>query len=498
MKKKIFGFLNLIRRGGNAFHHPAIIYFFLAVFTVFFSYIGHRLKWEAIHPSNGEGILILNLFDKEVLHQTITNLLRNFFNFEPLYIAIIALLAMSIAEISGFFKDVIKPIKSEIHKGLLALLIIVIAIISSQAGVLGFIVVVPLGGFVFQHAGRHPLAGMVAAYAAASCGIFIKPFSGSVDNILFFISEMAVNDLKPGFIVGISVNWYLRIILIPLVIIVCFWLTNKIIEPFLIQYSYINQPFPIDSISYEKRKVSHNLQIFIIVISILFACALVVFNIFNERQRLMAYSSVINPNWALIFLLLIFICLCLIYSFVSGRSRNILKGIVESFKYIGFFLLIWFFAKLFIDIFQRSNLGIVIAINGAEYFKDMGIGIVPMLILFIAFVGFINIFMISATGKWVFLAPMFIPIFIQMGFSPWLAQAAFRIGDIVTNMISPIMFYFILTMVYFRRYEPKCRVGTLFSTTLPYSLILFIAFTFLIIIWTILNLPLGPGVGVLL
>lgn len=199
------------------------------------------------------------------------------------------------------------------------------------------------------------------------------------------------------------------------------------------------------------------------------------------------------------FLFVIAASLGIVYGFITGKFKSdadVVKGMVVSFKTLAAFLVLVFFAAQFVAYFRWSNLGLIIAIEGASFLQRIDIGMIPLLILFILLSGFINLFMGSASAKWAILGPVFIPMFMLLGYSPELSQAVFRIGDSVTNIISPMMSFFALIIVYFEKYEPRSGIGTLISTMLPYSVVLFVGWTLLLIAWTLLNIPLGPGAGI--
>jgi aminobenzoyl-glutamate transport protein len=155
-----------------------------------------------------------------------------------------------------------------------------------------------------------------------------------------------------------------------------------------------------------------------------------------------------------------------------------------------------FFASQFVAWFRWSNLGIVMAIHGATFLKNIDLGLIPLVLFFIVFAGFINLFMGSASAKWTIMAPIFIPVFMLLGYSPELSQAVFRIGDSVTNIISPMMSFFALIITYYQKYDKQAGIGTIISTMLPYTIMFFIAWTALIICWILLDLPLGPDAGI--
>lgn len=186
------------------------------------------------------------------------------------------------------------------------------------------------------------------------------------------------------------------------------------------------------------------------------------------------------------------------YGYTTGnfkKHEDVINGMNNSFKSLVSFLVLVFFAAQFVAWFNWSNLGLIIAVKGADVLHAIDIGLIPLVILFVLFSGFINLFMGSASAKWAIMGPVFIPMFMLMGYSPELSQAVFRIGDSVTNIISPMMSFFALIIVYYQKYDEKSGLGTLIATMLPYSVVFFIVWTLLMIGWIVLGLPLGPEAG---
>ena len=195
------------------------------------------------------------------------------------------------------------------------------------------------------------------------------------------------------------------------------------------------------------------------------------------------------------FLFLIGASLGIVYGYTVGKFKNsgdVIEGMNSSFKSLVSFLVLVFFAAQFVAWFQWSNLGVLLAINGAELLQNINIGMIPLVILFIIFAGFINLFMGSASAKWAIMAPVIIPIFMLLGYSPEMSQAVYRVGDSVTNVLTPMMSYFALIIVYFQIYDKKAGFGTIVANMLPFSITFFIGWTLFLIIWIVLGIPLGP------
>ncbi|MGM0625041.1 MAG: AbgT family transporter, partial [Bacteroidota bacterium] len=198
------------------------------------------------------------------------------------------------------------------------------------------------------------------------------------------------------------------------------------------------------------------------------------------------------------FLFLIAGTMGLAYGIAVGKfkkQKDVITGMSDSIKTLSYYIVLVFFAAQFVAYFKWSNLGIIFAIEGADMLVKANLGLIPTMILFIVLAGSINMVMGSASAKWAIMAPIFIPIFMMLGYSPELSQAVYRIGDSITNVISPMMSFFALIIAYFQKYEPKAGIGTLTSTMLPYSMVFFVGWSLLLVAWVLLDIPLGPGAG---
>jgi aminobenzoyl-glutamate transport protein len=278
----------------------------------------------------------------------------------------------------------------------------------------------------------------------------------------------------------------------------CTWVSNRIVEPRLGQYTGNVEQEPLERLSPKEKKALRYVIVAALIWTVILSAGLVP----NEGFLRGPNNSILHSPIIKGFIALLFVVagtLGIVYGAITGTFKNdadVVKGMVGSFKTLAAFLVLVFFAAQFVAYFKWSNLGLIIAIEGAAALKRADVGMVPLLVMFVILSGFINLFMGSASAKWAILGPVFIPMFMLLGYSPELSQAVFRIGDSVTNIISPMMSFFALIIVYFEKYEPKSGIGTLISTMLPYSIVLFIGWTLLLIAWTLLNLPLGPGAGI--
>jgi len=276
------------------------------------------------------------------------------------------------------------------------------------------------------------------------------------------------------------------------------WITNKFVEPRLGSYTGDVPKEPINPLTAQERKaLRYTFLMLLGWLGFILATTLPENGFFRGPENSILRSPLLKGFIALLFFAAG--SLGVLYGFMSGKFKNdadVVKGMVQSFKTLAAFMVLVFFASQFVAYFKWSNLGLIIAIEGAHFLQNINLGTVPLLILFVLLSGFINMFMGSASAKWAILGPVFIPMFMILGFSPELSQAVFRVGDSITNIISPMMSFFALIIVYFEKYDKKAGIGTLISTMLPYSLFFFVFWTALLIGWVLLEIPLGPAAPV--
>jgi aminobenzoyl-glutamate transport protein len=487
--------LSLVEKGGNALPHPASLFGILALLALILSTIGFHMNWTALHPGTGETIETINLLSREGVHRIILEMVDNYTSFAPLGIVMVALLGIGIAESSGLISAAIRLLVLNSPKKLITFVVVFAGILSNIASDLGYVLIIPLGGIIFHSLGRHPIAGLAAAFAGVSGGFSANLFIGTIDPLLAGLSTESARILDPEYYVLPTANYYFMFASTFIIAFAGTWITNRFIEPRLGQYKGDVQPESLDKLNKKEKKA-----LLWTVFTVLAWFAILIAGIVPEDGFLrgpgnsILHSPILKGFIA--FLFVIAGTMGIVYGFITGKFKSdadVVKGMVDSFKSLAAFLVLVFFAAQFVAYFKWSNLGLIIAIQGADVLQSLDLGLIPLLILFVILSGFINMFMGSASAKWAILGPVFIPMFMLLGYSPELSQAVFRIGDSVTNIISPMMSFFALIIVYFEKYDKKSGIGTLISTMLPYSVAFFILWSLLLIGWTLLNLPLGPG-----
>lgn len=497
-KSPIAIFLNGVEKVGNALPHPATLFGLFAVTVLVLSAIFAALGSSAIHPGTGEVFEAVNLLSRNGVHMILTEMVNNFTSFAPLGIVIVAMLGIGLAENSGLIAVLIRSLVLYSPEKYLTFIIVLAGILSNLASSVGYVLLVPLAGTIFIAIGRNPIAGMAAAFAGVSGGFSANLVLGTIDPLLAGLSEEAARLVDPEYLVNPTANYYFMVASTLLIATLGTWVTEKIIVPRLGSYNNDNvEKEEINRLTaIEKKGIKRSSLVFLGFIAILLAGLIPENGILRGTDGSFLKSPVLKGVVALLFI--VAGLMGVVYGVITGKFKNdadVMKGMAESMKSLAAYIVLVFFAAQFVEYFNWSNLGIILAINGANFIQSLNLGLIPLAILFVIFAGTINLVMGSASAKWALLAPIFVPLFMFLGYTPELTQVIYRIGDSVTNIISPMMSFFALIIVYFQKYDEKAGIGTLVATMLPYSIVFFLGWVVLMIIWILTGLPLGPGAG---
>jgi len=487
--------LDYIEIIGNKLPHPATLFGILALLVVVVSWLGDLLAWQAIHPADKSTVLVKSLVDGDGIRWIYTNITHNFVNFPPLGYVLAVMIGIGVAEGSGLFTAMIRSLVLNAPKKLITGTIVFAGIISHLASEAGYVILIPLGALIFHTLGRHPMAGLAAAFSGVSGGFGANFLIGSVDPILAGLSQSAAQIIDPNITINAAVNFYFMFVSAILIVVLGTWITEKIVEPRLKTYNGNAEKIPIEETTALEKKGLKWAGISLIIIIALLALTVIPENgLFrNSKTGEILHSPFFDG--IITGILVFFLVPGLVYGIVVKSIKNdkdLMKHIIKSMSTMATYIVLVFFAAQFVYFFRYSNLGLIFAIQGAEFLKNIGLTGVPLIVMFVLLAAFINMFMGSASAKWAIMAPVFIPMFMLLGYHPALTQAAFRIGDSVTNLITPMMSYFALIVAFAQKYNEKYGIGTIISTMIPYTIIFTIFWTLLLVIWMWLGLPTGP------
>lgn len=494
--RAIARFLSVVERVGNALPHPATLFGILALIVVVLSGIFAQFDLAVKHPGTGKIVEPFSLLSVEGLHMIITNLVTNFTGFAPLGVVLVAMLGIGVAEGSGLIGTALRLLVLKAPARLLTFVIVFAGVLSNTASEVGYVLLVPLGAVIFLSAGRHPIAGLAAAFAGVSGGYSANLFLGTIDPLLAGLSQEAAQIIDKSYTVNPAANLYFMMASTFFIAIAGTWVTEKIVEPRLGDYTGSEKPEEIRPLTDDERRGLRFALGAVVISAVVILWGLIPADGFlrnAETPEAIFQSPFMKGIVTFIFVLAAFWGIA--YGVGARTLKNdsdVMHGMGKSMETLGIYMVLCFFAAQFVAYFKWTNLGLIFAVEGAAALEASGLGPIPLMIAFILLAATANMFMGSASAKWAILAPVFIPMFMLNGFAPELIQVGYRIGDSVTNIISPMMSYFALIVAFVERYDSKAGIGTVIATMLPYSIVFLVIWSIILVIWMTLGIPLGP------
>lgn len=505
-------FLNWVEVVGNKLPHPVMLFVYLSIGVVILSALlsASGLTVTGMLISGGElqesTIGVNSLLTGDGIAWMFTSAVSNFTEYAPLGTVLVAMLGVGIAEQSGLINTMLKKIVQATPKSMICPVVIFAGVMSNVASDAGFVVLIPLGAMVFYAYGRHPIAGIAAAFCGVSGGFSANLVIGTLDPLLQGITQEAVSILDPNYEVQVLGNYYFMFLSTFLITIVGTLVTQMIVEPRLGSYEKKSSSDEgennMGEILGEEQKGLRYAGFAALAYFLFIVICCIPQDSFFRNVNGGFLSSPASPliSSVIILITLGFFIPGATYG-LTTKSFNGINGVCDaltkSMSSMSGYIVLSFVAAQFIAYFNKTNLGTVLAVSGADFFSSTNIGLIPLMVLFVLFSGFINLFMGSASAKWNILAPVFVPMFMMLGYSPELAQLAYRIGDSCTNLITPLMSYYAMILMLAQKYKKDLGLGTLVTIMLPYTLVLFVSWTLMMIVWLALGMPIGPGAELL-
>lgn len=510
-------FLAFVEWLGNLLPHPVTLFALFAVGVILVSQLASSLGLSAADPrpgADGAVFTVRSLMSGEGIRWMSESLVTNFTGFVPLGTVLVALLGVGVAEKSGLLTTAVRALVLGAPKNLVTVVVIFAGIMSNTASEMGYVVLIPLSMAIYHSLGRHPLAGMAAAFAGVSGGYSANLLIGTVDPLLAGITEEAAQILDPTYEVHPAVNWYFMIASTFMITLVGWFVSAKIVEPRLGNYDDrlasedLGERADLEPVSSIERK------------GLLFAGLSMIFVLFGviyvagpgyESGWLPGWGVLRNPDPTAVgaesfrpllrsvvpIIVVFFVVPGFVYGRVVGTMKNdrdVIDAMAGAMRSMGLYIVLVFFAAQFVAFFNYSGLGQILAVLGADAIVAMNLDNPLVFIPFILMCCFVNLMLGSASAQWALTAPIFVPMLMTIGYSPEVIQAAYRIGDSTTNIITPMMSYFGLILAVATKYQKNLGIGTMVATMLPYSIFFLIAWTVLFYVWVFLiGLPVGPG-----
>ena len=491
--------LNTIERVGNRLPDPAALFLILLIAVWIISALLSGMSFTEIDPRTKAPIEVRNLLSGKAIATFLSTMVTTFTSFHPLGVVLVALLGVGVAEHTGFINAGLKAMLNVTSAKLLTPMLILVAIVSHTAADAGYVLVIPLGGVIFYAAGRHPIAGIAAAFAGVSGGFSANFLPSSLDPLLAGLTQEAAHIIDPARSVNPLCNWFFTGASAVLIIALGWFLTDRIIEPRLKKGTPVDGD-PAEMPKMEELRPEDRRGLVAAMIAIAIGLAILVFASAPSDSAMRSPDGSLTASAAplmqsivpLIFLL--FLIPGVVFGYAAGTvktHRDVIKGMSKAMGTMAYYIVMAFFAALFIASFGTSNLGALFALKGATWLQTMGLPAQVTILGIILLTATVNLLIGSASAKWALLAPIFVPMLMQLGLSPELTQAAYRVGDSTTNIITPLMPYFPLVVVFCQRYVRNSGIGTLVSVMLPYSITFLVSWTIFLVAYWMLGIPLG-------
>ena len=514
-------FLDLVEWLGNLLPHPVTLFALICVGVLGLSWVAGTFGWAVTDPRPAgtpgraaDGMIrAVSLLDPEGLRLIAMSVVTNFTGFAPLGTVLVALLGVGVAESSGLLGAGIRALVLGAPRSLLTAAVVFAAVLSNTASEMGYVVLIPLAAVVFHSVGRHPLAGLAAAFAGVSGGYSANLFIGTVDPLLSGITTEAAALIDPAYATGAELeilptaNWHFMMASTALITIIGTLVTTRIVEPKLGPYRSDDAEEGVDETAEGMGPLSRDEWrglLWAVVTTALMLGALAAMIVpedgwLRDPADNDTFVKDIRPalKSVVFFIFLLFLVPGVVYGRIVGTmkgDRDVIDGMAKAMSTMGLYLVLVFFAAQFVAFFKWTNLGLITAVVGADLLTEWQLTGPLVFVPFILMCCFVNLMLGSASAQWAVTAPIFVPMLMTVGYSPQVIQAAYRIGDSSTNIITPMMSYFGLILAFAMRYDRKLGIGTLIATMIPYTIFMLLGWIALFYAWVFWwELPVGPG-----
>lgn len=496
--------LDSIERAGNKLPDPITLFLGLSIIVVLISALCSALGVSAVNPADGATIEVFNLLSADGLRYLWSNVITNFSGFAPLGMVLVAVIGSSVAEKSGFLVALMQRFLGKSKGWIVSMVVIFLGINLNIAGDAGFIVLPPLAAILYMSIGRSPLLGLYVAFASVAAGFCGNIMLGLSDALAYGFTEAAAQLIDPNYAESMAINWYFLLVSCLMLTIVGTILTEKVLvhrfpmtPEKLKEYDFDENA---NDLSHKEKKalgVAGAAFLIFVIVLVLMSVPLVGGRalLADEAGSITAGGAPFTKGIVFTVTLGLFVP-GLAYGIATGKYKNdkdVWADISQGFSEMGNYVFMCFFISIFTNFFSVSKLGTVLAIAGADGLKNIGFTGIPLMIGLLLVACFVNLFIGSASAKWAILAPVFVPMMMLMGYDPAITQVVYRIGDSITNPLSPLFTYMPVILGFARKYDKKVGLGTIIANMLPFSVSFAIAWIIQVIIWVTLNLPLGPG-----
>lgn len=505
---RLITFLINVQRLGDKLPHPTALFFYLCLIMLLLSAMGRYFDWSANHPTTDQLLTAKSLMTTEGITYLLSSMVKNFMNFAPLGPVLVAMLGIGLAEQSGFLSHAVNRLAMRTKQSWLSYGVVLGGVLSNIAADAGYVVYIPLCALLFKSAGRHPIAGIAAAFAGVSGGYSANIFVGPVDVILSGLSQDAARQVAPDFTLLATSNYFFLLPSTFLITLLGGLVTDRLIEPFLqktqndttttLKPNLSNTPAEArvklnTETDTQAKAMRYALGSALIFLSLLAVMAAPEASPLRDpaTQDLLSGPGM---KHIVVLIALTFAITGMVYGKMTGvfqNSHDWVAALEKTFTTLAGYLVLMFFAAQFVAWFSWSQLGPILAINGAQWLSQAQIPPAVLLVCIIFTSALVNLFIGSASAKWGLLAPVLVPMMLLMNVEPDWVQMAYRIGDSSSNLITPLMPYFALVLAFAQQEDKRIQIGGLLAIMLPYTITFLAVWTIAFLVWWFMGLPLG-------
>lgn len=495
--------LDRIERVGDALPDPVFIFIGCIALLVLASVIAANLGWSAVNPVTGAHLQTESLLSRENLARLLVDMPDTMTKFPPLGLVLVVMLGAAVAERSGLFGALLGDAVRKLPKAILSPSIFVMGVMSHHAADAAYVVLIPMAALIYAEAGRHPLAGVAVAYAGIS-GAFAGNFiPGQFDVLMLGITAPAAQLIDPDFVMNPLGNWWFTLAIGTLFTPIAWWVTDRVVEPRLGTWTRadtaaVAPDVAIEEIGEAQKRGLRRAGIAALAVIGLFAvltfwpgfAPLVDFDATGPKRMTPFYQALIAA------FMMLFLATGWAYGSATGSvksHRDIVAMMADGMRGMAPYLVLAFFAAHFVAMFAWSKLGPVMAVEGAEVLRGVGLPKPLLLVSLLIMSSGLDLVIGSASAKWSAMAPIVVPMLMLLGVAPEMTTAAYRMGDSIFNIVTPLASNFPLVLIISQKWRPKAGVGSMIALMLPYTIGFAIGGMALVLTWVGLQLPVGPG-----
>jgi aminobenzoyl-glutamate transport protein len=494
------GFLNWVEKMGNKLPHPFWMFVWICLFIVAISAITSFFNVRVTDPGTGLTIEAKNIISGEGLRWFLEDLVKNFAHFAPFGLVLVMLMGVSIAEQSGLLTILLRMLAFSTPKRIIFPVIFIIGACGNIGSDAGVVIVPPIAALIFMQLGYHPIAGLIAGYAGATAGFTANFFIAGTDVLLAGISTEITQNMVPAMEVSATSNWYFMIASTVMLGFGGAFIVKRFTIPRCAHFAGMNQ---VTGIAEGKKKLTPEEKKGLRhagIAFLLFVIAIVILVVPAGAPLRDPETGNIVPSPFLKGLVPILFFMFAIPGYFYGKAvgtikkrDDVLKHMEHGMRNLAGYIVLMLVVAQFIQLLQWSKLDAILSVKGAEFLQATGLTGPLLFILFMTLVAFLNIFIGSGSAKWAMFAPIFIPMLAQLGYSPAFVQLLYRVGDSITNSVTPLYVYFPLLLGWVHQYDKRLGIGTVVSLLIPYAIILFVLWCVLVFVWFMFNFPIGVG-----